>query len=127
MPSNLDILAASDFSRAFSCFQQTIVRLKRGDETDVEAVLAVVEIDSKTAQSENYQNGGQTEGERNEKIRAARIEVAADQQTYSTDQWEFDGTLWKSVGEPEGEDAGTKTIIVKSIKRHRGRKPTLNT
>lgn len=127
MPSNFDILAASDFSRAFSCFAQTIKRRPHGDHTKAEDVEAIVEIDSLTAQSANSSDGGLEQSERsNQSRQGARIEVAADQETAHDDKWEIDGYVWATVGEPQGSDAGTKTIVLRRLSRITGRWPNVN-
>lgn len=127
MPSNFDILAANDFSRAFSCFAQTVKRRPHGDHTKVEEVEAVIEIDSLTALSTNSSDGGLEQNERSNQTRqGARIEVAADQETFVDDKWEIDGYVWSSVGEPQGSDAGTKTIALRRVSRLTGRWPNVN-
>lgn len=126
MPSNLDILAASDFSR--NPFLETIKRRPRGDHTMAENVEAVVEIDSVTAQAPNYAEGGQTDqGQRDDTIAGGRIEVAPTQKTHLEDTWEINGRVWAAIGKPEGEDAGSKTIILREVRRNRGRHPNVNT
>lgn len=128
MPSNLDILAANDFTRAFSCWAQTVKRRPHGDATKIENVEAVVEIDSVTAQSTNSSDGGLEQNERSNQTRqGARIEVAADQETFSDDAWEIDGSVWATVGAPQGSDAGTKTIVLRRLSRITGRWPNVNT
>lgn len=126
MPSNLDILAASDFAR--NPFLETIVRRKRGDHTRTENVSAVVEIDSQTAQSENSDEGGQSNrANLNHITRGARIEVAAGQETHPDDVWEFDDSIWKAIGQPQGKDSGSKTIAVRDVRRNHGRQANVNT
>lgn len=126
MPSNLDILATSDFAR--NPFLETIVRRIRGDHTRWENVEAVVEIDSVTTQSVNSRDGGlDQQSDRNEVTRGAMLEVSASQETHPDDVWEFAGTTWKAVGKPIGEDAATKTITVRDTRRQTGRQPKTNT
>jgi hypothetical protein len=126
MPSNLDILAANDFER--NPFLRKIVRLKHGDPTKAEPIDAVVQNDSIETQSANSYDGGLDESQNKlNTVRGAAIEVAPDQETCFDDQWQFDGMLWKAVGEPTGEDAGSKTIALRSLRRLRGRQPNVNT
>lgn len=126
MPSNLDILNANDFGR--NPFLESIVRRIRGDHTTTETVNAVVEIDSLSALSTNSADGGLDQREQKNQIEAgARIEVAEDQETFPNDTWEVDGRVWAAVGEPQGSDAGSKTIALRKVGRITGRRPNLNT
>jgi hypothetical protein len=126
MSSNLDTLAAADFAR--NPFLEPIVRRKRGEATKFETVYAVVEVDSVTAQSVAYAEGGlEQHSQKMQTTRGARIEVAADQETFPDDTWEYGDTVWATVGQPEGSDAGSKTIILRDTGRLRGRTPNVNT
>ena len=125
MPSNLDILAVSDFSR--NPFREEVVRRIHGDATSTETVDAVVEIDNQTAAGNTSDGGLEERDEKLQVERVARMELAADQDAFSDDQWEFASALWKSVGKSIGEDAGSKTIVMKELTRIRGRHSNVNT
>lgn len=125
MPSNFDILAANDFAR--NPFLEDVVRRIHGDRTNVETVSAVVEIDNQTAGANTSDGGLNQRPDKHQSELAGRLEVAIDQETFHDDAWEVGGDLWKSVGSEVGKDAGSKTIVVRRIQRHRGRQANTNT
>lgn len=125
--SNFHVLAANDFQRTLVVMGEDIVRRIHGDKTRVETVTAIVERDNQAAGA-NSSDGGLNQ--RSDKLQvepAARIEMLPAQETFHDDAWEIDGDLWRQVGIAIGEDAGSKTIVVRRIKRIRGRRPNLNT
>lgn len=125
MSSNLDILAEADFAR--NPFLQTIVRRIHSDATNTEDVSAVVEIDSSTSGGNTADGGLNERQDKLQNERTCRIEVAADQETFHDDSWEIGTVVWKQVGKPIGEDAGSKTIVAKEVSRIRGRSSNVNT
>ncbi len=125
MPSNLDILAASDFDR--NPFKQDVIRRIRGDSTKTETVGAVVEIDNGAAGANTSDGGLDQRSDKLQVTSGALLEVAADQEASLDDQWEIDGALWKAIGEPIGYDVGSKTYALKKLTRLRGRMPNTNT
>jgi hypothetical protein len=125
MPTNLDILAASDFER--NPFKQTIVRRIRGDHTHFEDVEAVVEIDNQAAGANTSEGGLDQRSDKLQVTAGGLLEVAVDQEVASDDQWEIGEDVWKAIGDPIGSDAGSKTYVIKKLRRIRGRMPNVNT
>lgn len=123
--SNLDTLAAIDFGR--NPFLETVDRYIHGDRTNSEEVEAVVEIDSGSSGGNTADGGLNERSDKLQMERTGRLEIAADQEWYHDDHWVINSVAWKAVGAPIGEDAGSKTLVIKKVGRITGRNPNVNT
>lgn len=127
MPTRLQNLTSNEWSRSHAPLAEEVVRRIHGDATHVETIQAIVEIDTTAAGLPAATGGLQQQPERVQIEQAARLEVAAAQEIFQADQFEISGRLWKVVGSPIGEDAGSKTIQLAEVIRVRGRQPNVNT
>ncbi len=123
--SNLDVLAASDFAR--NPFLESVVRQIHGDRTNTENVDAVVEIDSGSSGGNTADGGLNERSDKLQTERSGRLEIAAEQEWFHDDHWVINSVAWKAVGAPIGEDAGSKTLVIKKVGRITGRNPNVNT
>lgn len=125
--TNFHTQHANDFARTLVVMGESIVRRVKGDRTNYQTVTAIVELDSQAAGA-NVTEG--TLNQRSDKYQeepGGRIELLASQTTDPADTWEIDGDLWKQVGTSIGEDAASKTIVIRKVSRIRGRSSNVNT
>lgn len=112
--------------------KEEVVRRKFGDKTNVETIKVVLQLDSAAAGAPIAEGGIRQDGETLQVEQSGQIEVAADQEIHFEDRFEItagDGKLylWQVRGDATGQDEGSKTYVIRSVKRIRGRQPNVNT
>lgn len=128
MPSRFDEICADDFERRFDDFEEDVVRRIQGNATHYETISAVVQLDTGAAGSQTSNGGLQQTQESRQIERAGLVEVALSQEIRNGDHLEITGHgLWAVIGDAIGEDAGSKTFLIRQVSRISGRKPNVNT
>lgn len=126
MPSRFDTIAADDFDRRFGDFKEGIVRRKHGDHTHTETISAVVQLENAAAGAQITAGGLQQQQDRNQIEQAGVVEVAASQEIFSDDKLEINGFVYAIAGLAVGQDAGSKSYVIRRVERVRGRQPNTN-
>lgn len=126
--TRLQTLTANEWERSAAPLQEEVVRRIQGNATHYEKFLAVVQLDTGAAGSQTSNGGLQQTQESRQIERAGLVEVALSQEIRNGDHLEITGHgLWAVIGDAIGEDAGSKTFLIRQVSRISGRKPNVNT
>jgi hypothetical protein len=126
--TRLQTLTANEWERSAAPLQEEVVRRIQGNATHHETLLAVVQLDTGAAGSQTSNGGLQQTQESRQIERAGLVEVALSQEIRNGDHLEITGHgLWAVIGDAIGEDAGSKTFLIRQVSRISGRKPNVNT
>lgn len=121
MPSRFDTQQATDWTRAFDEFKEEVIRRIGGDAHKTQPVQAIVDLDGSGATGRLVAD---LTGERFEAD--GFLELSLDQEVHERDTWVVRGAVYRTVGLPESQDGGSKTLgITKRTDRTR-KQPRVN-
>ena len=125
--TRLSTLRANEFNRALVPEKETVTRWIFGNRESTEDIDVVLQIDSGAAGAPTSEGGIRLDTETLQVEQSAVMEVAAAQEISHEDRIIYDGDQWRVMGDAIGSDQGSKTYVLRRVRRLRGRQPNVNT